>query len=85
MDVRQLAFLVVRLNPAFIFIHDTHQCLPRIDQLSCMDILRADRTVARGNDVAIRKIQAGKVNGTTGQFYTLFRSGKMMSLLSYNC
>ena len=82
--MRQLTLLVVRLNPTFMLVHDIHQCLPRIDQLSYMNILRADRTVARGNDVAIREIQAGQIDRTTGQFYALFRSRKMMSLFRDN-
>ena len=55
-DMRQLTFLVVCLNPTFILVNNTHQCLTRIDKLPSMYVFCADSTVASGNDVAIRKI-----------------------------
>ena len=71
-DMRQLALLVVGLNPPFILVDNAYQCLSRIDKLSCMNVLRAYGAVASGNDVAIRKVQAGKVDSPACQFYALF-------------
>lgn len=53
LDARQLAFPVVSLNPTFAVINYAHQRLTGINQLTHMNIFRADSTVAGGNDITV--------------------------------
>ena len=84
LDVRQLAFLVVCLNPTFTIVNNTHQYLARIDKLTYVNILRANGTVTSGNDVALGEVETGEVDGTTSQFDALLRNGKVMPLFGHN-
>ena len=67
-DVLQLRFAIVGHDPELGVVHNVYHCLPGVYQLPFMDFLAPRRTVGRGDDDGVGKIEPREVHGRPRQF-----------------